>query len=343
MLKVKKEGILLKKTHLGFENEGVLNPAVFQDGNSVHMFYRAVRKGNFSSIGYARFDGPLQLQIRHDRPILHPQNDYESHGMEDPRIVRIDGLFYLTYTAYDGVNALGALATSHDLIHFEKKGLIAPQIKYEMFRHLAECAPGLNHKYFRHYEFHKLRNELNGRFVWNKNIVFFPRRINGKLAFLHRVWPGIQLALINEIDELTLEYWDDYYMNLSDHIIMDPFFDHEASHIGAGAPPIETDAGWLIIYHGVYDSPGGYVYTACAALLDLHDPSKVIGRLPYPLFKPEFEYELIGEVDNVCFPTGTTLFDNYLYIYYGAADDKIACASVSLHELLQELMKSSQL
>ena len=79
-------------------------------------------------------------------------------------------------------------------------------------------------------------------------------------------------------------------------------------------------------------------YTACAALLDLENPQKEIARLPYPLFKPELSWEIKGEVNNVCFPTGAIIQDDTLYIYYGAADTRIGCASVSLSELLSELL-----
>jgi predicted GH43/DUF377 family glycosyl hydrolase len=99
MLEVKKEGILLKKTALGFENEGVLNPAAIREGDYVHMFYRAVSEGNFSSIGYCKLKGPLTVVERGDKPILFPQFDYESHGIEDPRITKIDDLYFLTYTS----------------------------------------------------------------------------------------------------------------------------------------------------------------------------------------------------------------------------------------------------
>ena len=117
-------------------------------------------------------------------------------------------------------------------------------------------------------------------------------------------------------------------------------YDHEVSYIGGGCPPIETEYGWLLIYHGVHDTIQGYVYSACAALLDLQNPQKEIARLPYALFKPEYNWELKGEVNNVCFPTGTVLIEDTLYIYYGAADEQIACASVSLSELLKELIVS---
>ncbi|HSU27851.1 MAG TPA: hypothetical protein VLJ68_05680, partial [Chitinophagaceae bacterium] len=98
----------------------------------------------------------------------------------------------------------------------------------------------------------------------------------------------------------------------------------------------------LLIYHGVHDTVKGYIYSACAALLDLEDPQKEIARLPYALFKPEFDWELKGEVNNVCFPTGTILIDDTLYIYYGAADEQIAYASVSLSGLVSELLENGR-
>jgi predicted GH43/DUF377 family glycosyl hydrolase len=88
----------------------------------------------------------------------------------------------------------------------------------------------------------------------------------------------------------------------------------------------------------VEETNKGFVYSACAALLDLNDPSKVLARLPYALFSPEYKWELKGVVNNVVFPTGTALFGNTLFIYYGAADTYIACASVSLSELVAELL-----
>ena len=99
MIKVKKEGIILEKTNRAFENEAVSNPAIYQDGNTVHIFYRAVRKGNYSTIGYCKLDGPLKIVQRNETPLLSPQFDYESHGIEDARIVKIDDIFYMTFTA----------------------------------------------------------------------------------------------------------------------------------------------------------------------------------------------------------------------------------------------------
>jgi beta-1,2-mannobiose phosphorylase / 1,2-beta-oligomannan phosphorylase len=146
------------------------------------------------------------------------------------------------------------------------------------------------------------------------------------------------VVAVNAINELTPVFWQSYFLHFTEHIVLSSKFDHESSYVGGGCPPIETEYGWLMIYHGVHDAVDGYVYAACAALLDLDNPQKEIARLPYPLFKPEFSWELKGEVNNVCFPTGAVVFGDTLYIYYGAADERIACASVSLSELIQELL-----
>ncbi len=339
MIKVQREGVLLSKTDLEFENEGVLNPAVIREGDSVHLFYRAVRKGNNSSIGYCRLDGPLTIAERWDKTIMVPEFEYESHGVEDARIVKIDDLYYMTYTAYDGTNARGALATSKDLRHFKKKGIIVPPITYAEFVFLAESAGKVNENYYHNHKFYYQEADPEKKIMlWDKNVIFFPRKLNGKLVFLHRIRPGIQIVSVNSLKELTKEFWKNYFLNLQEHIVLDPLYPHESDYMGSGCPPIETKQGWLLIYHGVQRSENGLVYSACAALLDLNDPLKVLARLPYALFSPEIEWELYGEVNNVVFPTGTTIFGNTLFIYYGAADTQIACASVNLSELVAELL-----
>jgi predicted GH43/DUF377 family glycosyl hydrolase len=339
MTEVKKEGILLRKTDLEFENEGVLNPAVFRDGDSVHLFYRAVRNGNHSSLGYCRLDGPLTVAERWDKPFMVPEFDFESHGVEDARIVKVDDLFYMTYTGYDGTNARGALATSKDLWHFTKQGIIVPPITYAEFVFLAESSGKVNENYYRNHKFYYQEADPEKKMMlWDKNVIFFPRRINGKLVFLHRIRPGIQIVSVNSIKELTKEFWGKYFLNLQERIVLDPIYAHESSYIGSGCPPIETEHGWLLIYHGVEETDKGRVYSACAALLDLNDPSKELARLPKALFSPEYEWELYGEVNNVVFPTGTALFGKTLFIYYGAADSYIACASLCFSSLLAELV-----
>lgn len=343
MLEVKKEGILLEKTHLGFENEGVLNPAVYQEGDTVHLYYRAVRKGNHSTIGYCRLNGPLTIVERWHKPLIMPELDFESQGVEDPRLVKIEDTFYMSYTGYDGISARGAVATSSDLIHFTKRGIVVPPITYSEFIFLAEPAGKINENYYQNQKFYDQKLDPEKKMLlWDKNVIFLPKKIAGKLVFFHRIRPGIQIVYIDNLDDLTPGFWDEYFLNMQDHIVMDPVYKHESAYIGGGCPPIETEFGWLFIYHGVHEKKMGKVYSACAALLDLNNPSKEIARLPYPLFSPEFDWEFFGEVNNVVFPTGTSLFGDRLYIYYGAADERIACASVSFSALLKELILNTQ-
>ncbi|MBK8643567.1 MAG: pesticidal protein Cry7Aa [Saprospiraceae bacterium] len=341
MIKISKRGVVLEKSPLVFEQNGVLNPAVYQSEDKLHMLYRAVEDGNFSSIGYACLIDPLIVDHRLDHPLLFPETEYESHGVEDPRIAKIDDLYYLCYTAYDGTNALAAIASSVDLLHFERKGIVVPQIDYETFKSLTKDLK-LNEKYCRYNEKNNHQShpdKLN--LIWDKNLVLFPEKIGGKLTFLHRIKPDIQLFSVESLDELTPKYWEDYLRGLDKHIVLAPKYDHELSYIGGGCPPIKTPHGWLVIYHGVHDTTEGYVYNACAALLDLKNPTIEIARLPYPLISPELSWELRGEVNNVCFPTGTAVFEDTLYIYYGAADERIACATISLDELTKELLINS--
>lgn len=339
MIPVNKKEIVLRKRDIEFESEGVLNPAVILEGDIIHMFYRAVRRGNYSTIGYCCFSDPFVVDKRNDEPLIFPQFNYESKGVEDPRIVKIEELYYLTYTAYDGNNALGALALSKDLIHFDKAGLIVPKITYHTFCQVSKTKNNINEKYFRYNDNERFRNKDDKDiYVWDKNVIFFPRRINGMLCFMHRIKPDIQFVMIHELQELNHEFWENYFLHLDERILLSPKFKHEVSYIGGGCPPIETKEGWLVIYHSVYDTIKGYVYCACAALLDLNEPQKEISRLPYALFKPDQEWELRGEVNNVCFPTGAIVIQDDLYIYYGAADEQIACATVSLTRLLEELL-----
>ena len=345
MLTVEKQGVILSPGELEFENNGVLNPGIYQEGDNVHIFYRAVAEGNLSTIGYAKANGPTNIVERHKQPLIICELDYEKQGVEDARIVNIEDTYYLTYTAYDGVNAMGALAVSKDLKHFEKKGIITPTVNYKEYKHhLEHCNQGiLNPKYYYYYNLFAeigLVDETH-RLLRDKDIVLFPRKINGKFVMLHRIWPGIQLVKFERWADLTKPFWEDYLKDLTSHIVLDPKYDFEVNYIGAGCPPIETEDGWLIIYHGVCETIIGKTYHATAALLDLNQPEKVIARLKQPLFSPTEKWELEGVVNHVVFPTGSAQFDEFLYIYYGAADTHTAVARVNMSALLNELKKQN--
>lgn len=190
MIEVKKHGILLNPTELKFENQGVANPACIEVDGKIHVFYRATNKENFSSLGYCELNTPTEVVKRNDKPILTPQEKYESMGMEDQRIVNMEETYFLTYTAYDGINALGALATSKDMKTFDRKGIITAQMTYKEFESCIEHCEGINDKYLRFVKYFSRHGDIetpHSHFIWDKDIAFFPKKINGKFAFLHRI------------------------------------------------------------------------------------------------------------------------------------------------------------
>ncbi|MDO9574976.1 MAG: glycosidase, partial [bacterium] len=169
-----------------------------------------------------------------------------------------------------------------------------------------------------------------------RDTVLFPEKIDGKYAVLHRPsnWigpdygtdrPGIWFAYLDSLDGKMFGH----------KLVMIPREKWESDKIGAGPPPIKTERGWLLIYHGVSKD---YVYRAGAALLDLEEPWKVIARTHEPILEPEEDYERAGDVPNVVFPEGAVVISNELLLFYGAADKVCCVARVLLKELINYLI-----
>ena len=341
MVQVKSEGIILESSQNKFDNQAVLNPTCVEIGGVTHMFYRGVRRGDMSSsIGCCQLVDNKVVK-RSSEPVLFPEYDYEKKGVEDPRIVFLGGVYYLFYTAYDGKNALFAYATSNDLISFVKHGVISPRISYaEAGTLFGSSRTKMREKYF-FFESYIRDREGGDILLWEKDAFIFPKKFNNKFALVHRILPGIQVIYFDDFKDLTDDYWRGYLGNLGDYVLLDPEYRFESRNIGGGCPPIETKEGWLLIYHAVEDSRNGRIYHAAAALFDLDDLAKVIGRSKRPLFSPTEQWEKYGDVNNIVFPTGSVVKDGRLYIYYGAADKRIAAKSVDMEELLKELKNNS--
>ncbi len=307
-----------------WESGAVFNcgATVGNDGR-VYLLYRAIPRGyvrkegggydNYiSSIGCAVSEDGVHFS-RYDRPVIEPSEEYDRLGCEDPRVTRleVDGktTYLITYTAlsepaFSGRGNRVALVSTEDFRTFHKHGVVIPGLE-------------------------------------DKDAVIFPELVGGRVAMLHRVEPSIQIVYFDSLEQMieaSEEFWDSYRARLDDFVVMEPKFEWEAAKIGAGAPPIRTNDGWLLIYHGV-DSR--HIYRAGAALLDLDDPTRVIARLPYPILEPEAEYELFGDVNNVVFPEGAVVLDGTLYVYYGGADKVCGLATVEMDELLSALREQA--
>jgi predicted GH43/DUF377 family glycosyl hydrolase len=347
-VKIKRE-LFMEASEHDWEDRAVLNPSVVKTKDGVeHIFYRAVAKKWISCIGYARVvNGKVE---RFDKPLIKPTRRYESKGIEDPRVTKIGGVYYMLYTAFDGRDARIAYAVSKDLKKWEKKGVISPGISVAEARKLVKIKKYRDR--WKHQEIEGSRISL-----WDKDAVLFPEKIDGKFVMLHRFLPDIQIVKFRSFSELKKHsFWEKYVEDLSegeDKVSLYRRYDWEGEHIGAGATPIKTKKGWLLIYHAVelrdkllplnlwsrflFWFEGKFHKLR---MLDLKKPEKEIGRMKCPLFSPKYDWEKKGDVNNVVFPEGALIEGNKLKIYYGCADSRIGLATLSLGEVMKGLGKS---
>jgi beta-1,4-mannooligosaccharide/beta-1,4-mannosyl-N-acetylglucosamine phosphorylase len=183
------------------------------------------------------------------------------------------------------------------------------------------------------YDFKTFYQLENAFLPYNRNGVLFPRKINGKYAILSRPSDNghTKFGSIFYSESPDMVHWGCH------KFVMGPEMPWESVKIGAGPIPIETNQGWLLIYHGVVERCNGFVYCGGVALLDLEKPWRVIGRSREFILGPETAYECCGEVPNVVFPCAAVhdKDDGRIAIYYGAADTVVALAFAKVDELLE--------
>ncbi|MBN1670038.1 MAG: glycosidase [Kiritimatiellae bacterium] len=166
----------------------------------------------------------------------------------------------------------------------------------------------------------------------NKNAVLFPRKINGLYAMLHRPASGGGSIWIAYSPDLI--YWGRSEMVVPPR--GGPWWD--GLRVGAGVTPIETECGWLVLYHGVKGMVSGPIYRVGAVLLDRENPARMIARSRRWFLGPETSYERLGDVGNVVFPCGGFVRGSELWVYYGAADSSVCLATISVPDMLDTVL-----
>jgi beta-1,2-mannosidase len=284
-----------------FESAGTFNPAVIKKDGKFVMLYRAQDRKGTSSLGYAISDDGIHF-TRRPEPVIASETAYEKGGgVEDPRLQQIGDTYYLTYTAYNNVDGAGAdkkdaqlcLATSMDLIHWQRKGVIIPSFK----------------------------GKWNVK--WTKSGAIVPDKINGKY------WMYYLGDAQGKDTQMGVAYSDDllHWTDALDHPVMSSragSFDSQV--VEPGPPPIITPQGIFLIYNGADDK---LVYSTGWVLFDKHDPTKILARATEPVFAPEKEWEKLGQVPNVVFVEGMVRDGGRWLFYYGAADKHIGVATAS--------------
>ncbi len=300
-----------------WESKATFNAGIQYLDKKVHIVYRAMSDENTSVFGYASSRDGFVIEERLLEPIYVPREDFEKKGVpggnsgcEDPRLTKIGKTIYMLYTAYDGKNTPRVALTSISSVDFakhnwnwEKPVLISP--------------PGVD----------------------DKDAAIFPKKIKGKFAILHRIGVSIWIDFVDELlfgDRSKNGRW------LDGKIVMSPRQgERDSKKIGIAGPPIETEEGWLLIYHGVSKKADNH-YHLRAALLDPRDPTKVIVRTKDPILEINASYEKFGVVPNVVFSCGSTVINGKLFVYYGGADKVLGVATIKLADLLKRLVAESR-
>ncbi len=167
-----------------------------------------------------------------------------------------------------------------------------------------------------------------------KNGALFPRTVGGKFLLLKRPGPG---------SSIWLSYSDDLVFWGSSTVVMTPRGGYwDSDRIGAAAPPIELDEGWLLIYYGERTTSAGPLVRLGAAILDRDDPSRVVARSNIPILTPREKYERIGDVPNVVFSCGALLEDGLVKLYYGASDSCICLGTATPEEIVRTCFESER-
>ena len=338
--RAKENPILSPNRDIVWESEAVFNPGAILKDDKVYLLYRAIGEYDtyISRIGLAISRDGIHFERKNRDPVIEPRDSYDRWACEDPRITQIGDIFYITYVALSqrireggkptyeiihNLNSQTALVTTKDFVKFQRHGIITPKNSD------------------------------------NRDVVIFPEKIDGKFVILHRPhrwcknwfkspkFKKIDVGISIPFEKLPQRpaTWISYSYDLKnwfDHTLLIRSSHKSDEKTGAGAPPIKTSEGWLLIYHHVEkDVKNRIIYTAKAALLDLRDPSKVIAKIPYMILSPKEKYEISGDVDNVVFPTGALVKNDDLFVYYGAADKNCGLATIKLNEIMDEFLRYS--
>jgi beta-1,2-mannosidase len=301
----------VSKKKIAWGGRNVLNPAAVVRDGKVYLLYRSQDSAMTSRLGLAISEDGLHFK-KLPEPVFYPAEDsmkkYEwKGGVEDPRIVETEeGMYVLTYTAYDGKTARLCLATSSDLTHWTKQGLVLTHPKY--------------------------------RDSWSKSGAIVAENRAGKMVAVKingRYWMYFGDTDLFMAASTDLLHWTVAENEESKKLIsvLHPrpgYFDSRLVEPGPFA--LLKNEGILLIYNGSnaanYNDTSlpKFTYSAGQALFDKNNPARLLERTDVSFLKPDKEYEKRGEVNEVCFVEGLVYFKNKWFLYYGTADSKIAVA-----------------
>lgn len=322
----------------GYRVLGVFNPGAINFGDEIILLLR-VAEGCEPKKGYIRT--PI-YRFEHGMP--YP--DIVEFKATDPEVILKDtrGIVYKGKIHLSTISHI-RLARSKDGIDFtvEDKPFIYPADETEKYGVEDARVTFIDGKYYINYtavsedswatalaitaDFESIERKGLIFHPENKDVTIFPEKVKGRYIALHRPNnSGFGKPSIWYSESPDLIHWGNH------KCVVRPRENRwESQKIGAGAPPIKTPDGWLVIYHGVGDNS---VYSLFCLLLDLEEPSRVVRRASTPLLTPTEPYETEGFFGNVVFSNGIAEKDDKVYVYYGASDETTNVAITDIDSLL---------
>ncbi len=316
-----------------------MNPAALYDEGKFYLYERAAGglRPFHCYIGMLESDDGVHFRHVQDQPVLTPEMCGCKYGsVQDPRTVRIGDTYYMTFAfrpyAWSSHPTGVGVPESHQ---FEWPGVSFRDEDNQSQSGIAVSRDRI------HWE---IVGWVNPKTIDDRNVILFPEKIGGKFAVLRRPSPFVSTQAQHTVHPaVQLSYSADLVEWSEPQVVIRPQFAWEDNRIGGSTPPIKTQQGWLVLYHGVqsiFPPTRRVVYRMSAMLLDLQDPTKVLARCPEPIMEPTEYYEHHGlYIPHVIFPTGAVVKDGLVYIYYGVCDTAIAMATVPLSDLLAHVLQ----
>lgn len=336
-MKLKKfEGnpILSPNPKNSWESLAVCNPAVWYEDGKFYLFYRAAGNDieHYIHIGLAVSDDGYHFSRMLNLPILSPSNNgFDAGAVEDPRVVKFDDEYYMTY-AFRPYPPGQYWKNEYEKVDNVIHNVFAPScLRYNIGNSALAVSKDLK-------TFKKV-GRLTEPNVDDRDVILFPEKINGKFYLLHRPknFDGDNFG--KDAPVVRIKSSDDLMSwNVSSKILLkgEQWWEQK---VGGNTPPIRTKDGWLMLYHGVDNK---HTYRIGACLLDLNDPTKILYRTKDFIMEPETKEETSGLYKwGVVFPTGNTLVNDTLYVYYGASDQWCCLATANINELLAFIKSNS--
>ena len=328
--------ILTKNPKNKWEELCVLNPAVIfnDEDKKFYMLYRAAGNDaqHYIYLGLATSEDGINFTRQSDKPLIAPDvNGADGGGVEDPRLVKIDDYYFLTYASRPF--APGQYwREDKQYFGFQPKAGPKVLIYNDTETHLAVSKDLVNWK-----KLGRITDSRND----DRDVVIFPERINGKYVKISRAMNKCGKGYKNEKPAIWISYSNDLLeWKEEEKLLYKGREDWESEKVGGSCPPIKTESGWLFIYHGVSSIDKNY--RVGAMLLDLKNPSKILHKTKNFIMEPEFKFETDGFYSGCVFPTGIVEKDNKYLIYYGAGDQCICLATIEKKALLDALLKEGK-